>query len=202
MTKFAFLQRYISHVVGGSSTRHGWSNQLRIPRSLGIFRFSSSSRSALSFTRSPRNFGLFQGQCRIKFWVENEKRHFRLIDYGEGTNKSCESKHYKSPSQATKKVSFKYTHYIRITYQRPWLRSGQMRLLNENVAWALCNTCFLGQLGRKIWWWHSFSDLIPMKIKVRSNLKIWNLLSKTCWSYPVLSPVLIPRISFIFTYNN
>ena len=71
-------------------------------------------------------------------------------------------------SRVMKKVAYKYGPY---TKQRS--RPGQLKSPNENHAWISCDTCLVGHLWRRIWWWHYF--FTRGKIKVRSNwAKFWN----------------------------
>ena len=92
-----------------------------------------------------------------------------------------------------KKVAYKYWPH---TKQRS--RSGQIRSPNQNVVASQikvsCGTCFMGHLGRKIWWWHLFfkfdarKDQLQVKLgQIRSNLEIQNFLTRICLSFEDLS---------------
>ena len=68
-----------------------------------------------------------------------------------------------------------------------------------------CDTCFMGHLGRRIRWKHSFLRLTQLEFKVRSksdqirlSLRTQNFLLKACLSCPVLPQN--SKISFILMY--
>ena len=132
-------------------------------------------------------------------WVKSVA--YRLIGHQDGTNASFKPKLFQKASQGMMKVAYKHGPYTKYLWKgqdrAKWGQQVNMlwsvvRHLSIDIYILSCDTyilsCFIGYLGRRIRWMHSFLDWTRVRVKVGSkNFTIQDCVTNSCLSCPVLS---------------
>ena len=99
--------------------------------------------------------------------VKGQNRHFSryLSATKTGLITAANPNSAKRLPKGMKKIAYRYGHYT-----KEKSRSGQIRSPNKNVVEVSCDTCFMGYLGRRIRWRHSFLNLARWKVNFKWKL--------------------------------